>query len=755
MKTPAKKLRKRSEAKKELVKAELDKALGLLESPFATLAEVMSGTATKPTQNEYFGKMGAPISEEQIYSRAKVVDPAQWEAGLNPEQLEVVNHNEGPCVVLAGAGSGKTGAICNRVVRMVKRDYIDAARIGAFTFSKKAADEMNTRIKKLGVTDARVGTWHSLYLQILKEDDTEWSTWEVDSKNRDVYALKDVLGWKHMKWEKSDFTKVKNFIGWCKSHLWEPDSNEAIEYARTKFGADATKAVEAFSRYNDLIAERRLLTFDDFQVFVHKHLSIEENRVRWASRYDFLIQDEAQDANPAQIVIARLLAQDHRNYMVVGDLAQSIYGFRGSQPSYLAGFAAEWSAKVVNMHRNYRCGRAIIKVANDIIRPATMRMPTDLTAERDLEGKVTVLRSANLDDEAHEFAAWIKACLADGAKYSDITALFRTNAQSRALEEALLGERIPYVVVGGTSFYERKEVKDLLAYLRVARGRGDVTDSVKRCINAPFRFLGAKFVERLQDATDGAGAIFDWGQAVREVASQEGIQARQKSSALEWSTLIATIATRVGNPTKEDRDPAQILTWLVNRTGYITWLQKEEGEESLDASHAANVRELIRVASRFASVDELLNYIDDSINAAKRQREDKQAGGERVLLMSIHRSKGLEWPYLFVSGCNAGILPHKMGEPEEERRLAYVAATRARDVLVLSYVQAIATKDGLRDVEPSGFLFDAKLVNEDGPLLDPNTGAVHIATPGADRVDAMLEAFAAESEALAIEGGQR
>jgi DNA helicase-2/ATP-dependent DNA helicase PcrA len=675
-----------------------EKASTLPAPPDDVLAGIEAEVAAKKPARRV--RTRSEVAKEKAEAHLPV-----WERAMNPEQLEAIRHQDGPCVLLAGAGSGKTRVGCHRVARMVA-EGVPGERILVVTFSTKAKDEMNERVTSLGVSSARVGTWHSLCLQILKEDRTKWAGWKIDEKNRAEAILKTVIGYKHLNWRGSDFTKVRQFVGWCKAHLWAPASREAAEHARRQFGGQAELAVRAFDLYNEHVEEAGLLTFDDFLVFAHAHLSIEENRAKWAAKWDYVIQDEAQDASPAQCEIALLLAKDHRNYMVIGDLRQSIYGFRGAAPKYLAEFATVWGAKVIDMNRNYRSARKIVAAANAIIRPAGL---SDLRAERELEGSVAKIASANLDAEAAHFAAWARGLVEnDGAKWSDVTALFRTNAQSRALEEALLRERIPYVVVGGTSFYERKEVKDLLAYLRVASGKDLAGDSVKRCINAPFRFLGAAFTERLTEHGAEGG---DWGKSVRAVAAQAGIQSRQRASAEEWARLVAKVAESIANEEK----PSQILADIINRTQYVTWLQKEEGEESVETSHAANVRELVRVAERFASAESLLAYIEENAKAARKQREDKQAGGERVLLMSIHRSKGLEWSNVFVSGCNEGILPHAKGDVAEERRLAYVAATRARDSLVLSYVLELASAAGIKRALPSRFLADAAIAQASAP----------------------------------------
>lgn len=635
-----------------------------------------------------------------------------WLRNMNPEQVEAILHTDGPCALLAQAGSGKTRALVHRIARLVEECHVDPAHILAVTFSKKAADEMNERLEDLGIEDARVGTWHSLCLEIIKTDATVWSTWTIDDRDAAKWAVKDAMGFKHLKWNGGDLTKVRKFIGICKANLWTWESEQAIELAQQEFGVfrdiDGRPAyflaLEAFRISQEILEDKGILTFDDFLVFTHRHLSDEATRERWAGKWRYFLQDEAQDANFAQVAIARLLAKDHRNYMVVGDVAQAIYGFRGSKPEYLATFAKEWDAKVIVMNKNYRSCPEIVTYANDVIRPAAIRIETDMEAMRESKGNVRVVGVENFDAEAVEFATFCEHVEKTGGHLSDITCLFRLNAQSRALEEELLKRRIPYVIVGGTSFYERREVKDLLSYLRVAVDRDREGDAVKRCINAPFRFLGTAFVDKLMDAARAhRNGDIDWPELVEEVAAQTGMQSRQRQSARGWSSLIRWVTDSVAN----DCTPAEILDGLVKTTGYIAWLEKEEGEESIESSGAANVRELIRVAERFKTVDELLTYIEKNLAAAKKQRRDKQAGGARVLLMSIHRSKGLEWPHVWIVGANRGVLPHHKGDLEEERRLMYVAVTRGRESVTISYVRDLVTRTGIARGVPSPFLQDA------------------------------------------------
>lgn len=716
-------------------------------------------TEKKNAATEFSKTIARTKKAKPLAKRSEAHVPV-WQRGMNEEQLAAILHQFGPLRLLASAGSGKTRVVVHRIARLVEQGA-DPARICAMTFSKKAADEMNERVHALGIHGARVGTWHSLCLQILKQDRTQWATWETDDKNRAKIVLKDVLGWKGMNWVGADTQAIASFIGRCKANLHDPPSPGALDLAACVFGAyNAKRAVEAFQKYNDALAEKRLLTFDDYLVFAARHLQDPEVRAMWAGRFDYGICDETQDNNGAQWTLCDLLFGGHRNFMAVGDVFQAIYAFRGSSPDYLAQFEKHWpDARTIWLPRNYRSGRAIIEAANGIIMRAKVEGhdPKPMIAERDLDGRVQARAAETLDDEAENFGAWVLDLVKSGdASHSDITALFRTNAQSRALEEALLKLRVPYVVVGGVSFYERKEVRDLLAYLRVASGKGAVED-IKRCINTPFRFLGNAFVGRVMDLVDtGSGRMkssIDWSGVVAEVAEQAGIQKRQRESAAEWVSLIEQARDAIEMGALEGAHetaiaaarPSNILEAIIKATRYIDAIAKEEGEDSIEQSGAANVREMVRVAERFPTVPELLKYIDDTIRSARRQRDDNQAGGERVLLMSVHRSKGLEWPHVWLAGFNEMILPHAKGDQEEERRLAYVATTRARDSLVLSYVRSLATRAGIKDAHPSRFLLDSG-VALDMPAPDSADDAAK-----STRVDLAPSEFTPEDSGVVLE----
>jgi len=354
----------------------------------------------------------------------------------------------------------------------------------------------------------------------------------------------------------------------------------------------------------------------------------------------------------------------------------------------------------------------------------------DLIAESPEEGVVTITRPCTLEDEGAEVATRIAAAHENGESYKGHAVLYRLNAQSRGIEEALLSRKIPYIVVGGVSFYERKEVKDLLAYLRLASNR-EVSDSFKRCVNAPFRFLGMQFVSKVQAFLPKRGAVCDLEtvkRAVGRAADMERIQARQQASVRDYLHLI----TRVSQGVEQGMKPDALLNMVLDVTRYVEWLAKDQGEESLEASHIANCKELVRVAARFATVTELLDFVDATVRESKRQQEE--SGADRVVLMSIHKSKGMEFRSVHFIGAVEQIIPHPRNEDvDEERRLAYVAITRAKRDLFITCPRVIATRRGIIEVGVSSLIANA--VNaagctvEDSGAFDDGPDAEPFPTP--------------------------
>lgn len=673
------------------------------------------------------------------------LDPVVSLEHLDEERVFDFHVPETHSFIANGIVSHNTRCVVHRIARMITEGICSPDQILAVTFSRKAADEMNERLHALlGDTDARIGTFHSLAYEVLRKERPEYREWTVDDRNRYRYCIKDAVGFRELDWKTADVSLLESFIGLSKNLLVSyRDTEKATEIARrvcrnSRNGqrTDPRMMLAVYERAEELRMERRLLTFDDMlPLVVTMFRSDDAIRARWASRWSYVIQDEAQDQNAGQLAIGEMLAQDHGNYMLVGDSGQAIFGFRGALPEMFLSFAERWSAKVIMMADNYRSGAKIIATANaclDAMAPNT-RLDLVMNPRRDVDGTITATMYADLDDEGEAVAESISAAMREEnpPRWKDHFVLYRTNAQSRSVEEAMLSHGIPYVILGGANFYERKEVRDLLAYLRLGSGRGDISD-VDRCINSPFRFLAKAFKERVQrvakpayEAAATTGRPVNWTQVVREAASGAGVQRRQADSAAEWARIVDGIHSVIDAGTVDDASPAayeaakpaRILDAIVRQTRYTEWLVKDEGEESVENSRVSNVRELIRAAERFQSVNALLDYIDMTIAKSKDEKGNKD--DDKVVMMSIHRSKGLEAPIVYLIGANDGILPHGRAEDiEEERRLFYVAVTRARDTLHVSAVHQATVGTRVQHLAPSRFLTEAGVDIGEAPIAD-------------------------------------
>ena len=663
-------------------------------------------------------------------------------AEMNPEQSAAIMHRSGPMSVLAGAGSGKTRVIIHRVAMLV-RSGVSPNRILAVTFSKNGQLEMERRGKKMGLRKVDFRTWHSLALMVIRKGGTPWARWPQDGSDDEEddddllppppeeatdessednteeeeepekpkerrsarTLLKIIVGSKGLNWINVDFGQLRQFIGYCKAWMWSPESTEALAFARRKFAGDANLAIMAFRNYDEAIEEERILTYDDMLLKCVQWLEQGDHANRWAARWDHLLQDEAQDASAVQLRIAHLLARGHRNYFVVGDPAQAIFSFRGSYPDFILNFGKEWlGSKTITMFRNYRCGSDVIKLANSVIGPSRHRLPEPLAAECGWPGTVTHHAPRNPNAEAELVANSILVHQAQGSKLRDNVVLYRLNSHSRAIEEKLLQRKIPYYVVGGIPFYQRREVRSLLSYLRLASGI-DVVDSMRRSINTPNRYLGKEFTAKVETHLKMPSPTEkDVATAIDKACKHANVNRRQIESANEYGSLLVTLAARVrasGEP------PYVLLRDLISKTGFEVWLRTEEGDETVDNNQVANVKELVRVSRDFTSVASMLEHIALVEKAAKKQSKSKV---DRVLLMTIHKCKGLEFRHVHFIGATEKIIPHPKAEDEdEERRLFYVAVTRAAHTLMISSPLIVITRGGVMEVEPSDYLIEAAL----------------------------------------------
>lgn len=628
--------------------------------------------------------------------------------GLNARQVAVVLHDKGPLRVTAVAGSGKTRSLVHRVAYLVEERQVDPRRLLAMTFTKRAAEEMNVRLRRmLKKTTARIGTFHSVALEILRENGLRG---EVDGEGAKFRELvQATVGHKGMNWKEADLTVVLDYIAACKAHVELPNTPEARARAnRWALGGYAGLLHDAYVLIEDRRKRQQISTFDD--LLVEAVLLLETGY--GAYRYDYVLADEFQDTNPAQVRIARAFAREHSNYMVVGDGWQCVYGFRSADPKVLARFHEEWPGTVdIVMNSNYRSGSSIVAVANGLL--AHAGADYEILAERPVRGRVELQAYESPWEEAQGVVMSMREIRQDGVNWGMMAVLYRMHAQSREIEDALVHAKIPYVISGGGAFYRRQEVVALLSYLRAADPDASWED-VKPSLRVPFRYLGKEFFQRCEEQASSARKL-GWPEYLREQAdgwldptARAWIEAALRGNVGLWARVVEQVRRNAG------MKPASLLSLVLDETNFIKELVLAHGTEGPENIHESNVADLLDLAGKYETVSGLLAYVDEMSSQISQARGET---GDRVVLSSIHASKGLEWNHVWVISCNEGIMPHERSLETkealaEEGRLAYVAFTRARDDLYPSWVRCSLV--GSRPGRPSRFLKQAGLIVGDG-----------------------------------------
>ncbi len=618
-------------------------------------------------------------------------------SSLNPSQQEAVQHFEGPALVVAGAGSGKTRTVVHRIAYLLRERRVYPAEILAVTFTNKAAGEMKERLEKMvgpAAKDLWVSTFHSASVRILRTygeyvglkpgfviyDDDDQNTLlkeilkelEVEAKPGPFRAMIDRI--KNRGDGLVEFMReAPDFIGGV------PKEVAAEVYRKYQSGLRMQGAVD----FNDLL----LLTIELFE----QHPEI-LHKVRQRAR--FIHVDEYQDTNPVQYELTRLLAGEKPNLMVVGDPDQSIYGFRNADINNILDFSKDYpGARVIRLEENYRSSHAILQVANAVIEKNALRLEKVLRSTKSGGEPVRLYRAPN----AREEAAFVAREIARLRDYQNIAVLYRTNAQSRLLEEHLRRAQIPVRLVGAVGFFERREVKDLLAYGRVAINPAD-SINLRRIVNTPPRGIGATTVARLLEHAQKTGTtVFEAFRAAEQVISRP----QQVQAFVRLLDELMEAAFETG--------PAAFFERVLDETGFRDALkQEQDGEDRLQ-----NVEELLRAARDWEEEEggTLSDFLDAVALTAKAEEPQGEALEEAVTLMTLHNAKGLEFPTVFLVGLEENLLPHRnslnrLEDLEEERRLFYVGITRAQDKLYLSYAEERETYGKREFSRPSRFLDD-------------------------------------------------
>ena len=601
---------------------------------------------------------------------------------LNPRQMEAVNHKEGPILVLAGAGSGKTTVLIARVAKLIESG-VRPWNILAITFTNKAADELKNRlVTKLGMDAADVfaSTFHSMCVRILRRDaevlglPKSFTIYDTDDSLRVVKKCLKNLGMEEKQFPPKPLLGA---ISHAKERLEDPRDMADLAERNGDYRMKVTAKV--YAAYQKELHEAGALDFDDLlcetvRLFRTKPEVLEYYQNRW----EYIMVDEYQDTNHVQYMLVALLAKKNKNLCVVGDDDQSIYKFRGATIENILSFERQFpGAKVVRLEQNYRSTQNILSAANGVIAHNTERKGKNLWTSNGDGSKIVIRRCVDEDREAEFIADKVLEGIGKGAKYSDFAVLYRMHAQSNSLEKAFMRTGVPYKIIGGLKFYERKEIKDMLAYMSVIVNPADNL-RLERIINEPKRGIGATTLAAAQHISDVTGlSLFDVFEH-----SDEYADLYKKSAALKGFTGTMRELMKIA----EDFDAESFFDALCEKTGYIDMLRAQgiEGETRLE-----NVGELKTNLMKYqneAQNPELSGFLEE---VALYTDLDRMEESECVLMMTLHSAKGLEFENVFVIGAEEGVFPgmqaiYDMNEMEEERRLAYVGITRAKRNLFLT-----------------------------------------------------------------------
>jgi DNA helicase-2/ATP-dependent DNA helicase PcrA len=621
-------------------------------------------------------------------------------SGLNPQQREAVTHGDGPLLVLAGAGSGKTRVITYRIAWLIGEGGIHPANILAVTFTNKAANEMLGRVERLVPRiGARpwIGTFHSTSLRMLRR----YADRLGFTKSFAVYDTADQLTlvrrcMRELQMNDEAFpprsilTRISN----AKNELIGP-----AEYEKTNIDFFGARVAEVYRLYQKRLKEFDAMDFDDL---IGNYVQLLERnddvRAELHERFQHLLIDEYQDTNRAQYVLIKLLAGPRGNIVAVGDEDQSIYRFRGADINNILNFERDFpGAKIVKLEQNYRSTGNILDAATGVVANNVARKGKTLFTDAG-SGEPVRIVSCSTDREEAQFVIDRISALRATMNLTDIAVLFRTNAQSRPFEEELLRANMPYSVVGGVKFYERAEIKDVLAFLRLAIRPHD-TPSIERVINVPSRGIGDTTTKALDDEAAARNATL-WTVIEGDLGF---LPPRAAKAVREFRDIVHDLQRAATHA------PPEFIDYLLLRTGYRRMLQ--ESRDVQDESRLQNIDELLNSAREFTDQNEgasLADYLDSLTLISDLDRYESQKG---VTLMTLHAAKGLEFKVVFLAGMEEGILPHSQSmehsdEIEEERRLCYVGMTRAREQLYCLHAHQRFSRGQSREQSPSSFLLE-------------------------------------------------
>lgn len=623
--------------------------------------------------------------------------------GLNPAQAQAVAHTEGPLLIMAGAGSGKTKVLTCRIANLLDKG-VSPYNILAITFTNKAATEMRERVDRMIGEKAKyvwLSTFHSFCTKFLR---FEIEALGIYKKNFVIYDTQDALTLiknclKELNLDEKQYAPyaVQSAISNAKNMMTTPQ-----EYTQSASDFFAKKIAEIYTMYQANLIENNALDFDDLLMLAVKVLKEHEDiKMKYQQRFQYILVDEYQDTNGAQYQLTSLLAGMYRNLCVVGDADQSIYGWRGADIRNIMDFEKDYpEATVIKLEQNYRSTKTILNAANMVIEHNLDRKPKKLWTNNPQGEKIIHYTASDERDEARFITEEaVKQKTLFNVSYGDMAVLYRTNAQSRALEEGFMKAGVPYTMVGGLKFYDRKEIKDILAYLRVIYNPED-TISLMRIINVPKRSLGVVTMNKLAEFADMYNMTLFDAIFAPETAP---ITPKAKQSLANFAEFILEMLNNSVVLSVHD-----LIEQVMHKSGYIAELEKENTVEN--QTRLENIKELLSVAKDFEKTNEeptLENFLSTVSLVSDIDNADME--DERVTLMTMHSAKGLEFPVVFLAGMEEGLFPHARTlmnetEIEEERRTCYVGITRAERKLYITNAKARMIYGKTLSYEPSRFI---------------------------------------------------
>ena len=633
--------------------------------------------------------------------------PEDWKKLLNPSQIQAIETINGPVLIMAGAGSGKTRVLTHRYAHLVKHHNVDVEQILAITFTNKAAEEMKSRISKLlnlKISPKWISTFHSLCVKILRIHGDKIgykSNFTIYDQSDSNKVIRNCMSENNVDLKQYSPKRFQAHVSNLKNSMISP--GEALENAESFF---EVKVAEIYSSYEKKLIIANSMDFDDLLIKTVELLQTNESILKfWSNKFQFIMVDEYQDTNFVQYKLVELLGSNNKNVCVVGDSDQSIYAFRGADIRNIIEFEKDFSnATVIQLDKNYRSSKKILNLANSVISNNPRKIEKNLWTDNEDGLDISSFRFRSEKDEARWVAEEVKS-LIDSSKENEVAIFYRTNSQSRLFEEELRMLNINYKVIGSVRFYDRKEIKDIISYLQFLVNDSD-TVAFERIVNVPRRGIGESTVKKIRVYLNETGkSIFEALESIEEI---KNISPRIKGSLLEFKDLITELKSY------SLQGPSKTIQKVLELTGYKMSLIKEGTLES--QMRIENIEELLNSAFSFENlyeedIDEPYGMLRDYLESiALFSETDKLEDADRVLLMTLHNAKGLEFPNVFMTGMEENLFPHERSsqgdnsEIEEERRLCYVGITRAEKKLYLTHAWSRTLWGGTVYNLPSRFL---------------------------------------------------